>query len=451
MAFISSWVNEYSTKRRLTTQKVVVDLGSSTENTREKAQMETQPTAELQKIDRTTLRGLIQSPEYVAAFQRVLKDRTPQFISSVLSIAQTMRDVEPKSIIGAAMTAATLDLPVDKNLGFAWIVPFRDKGVKRAQFQLGARGYVQLALRTGTYAGINARAINREAFKGWNRIGEPEIDWALIDDTKPVFGYVVGWTMVNGFTKLAMWTKERVIEHAKRYSQSYRGGYDSPWKSHFDAMALKTVVKNELSDWGLMSIETKASVQLQRAIVEDQTIRDDLDAEPRYPDNAPAEQPVPQIGAGEGQSSVSPADEAAQAASGLAPEQPTTPRRGRPVGSKNKPKVLEATPAPPAPELKGAAEPTPPNQEPAGTPEQPPTAPVQDDETQASPQGLVADFANQNGVTWEDFRDWCATTHRLDDAMGYQGFEGLPSDWCKALLADASALKRVAQIFGKRE
>lgn len=226
-----------------------------------------------------TLAVMLKRPAYASRFNDVLGERSAQFVSSLISIGNSMKDVEPKSIIASAMQAASLDLPIEKSLGFAWIVPYKKGGRKLAQFQMGWKGLVQLAQRSGKYAGMNAVAINQEAFKGWNDIGEPTVDWNLIDPSKPVFGYVFAFKMVGGFTKVCMWTKERVMAHAKQYSQSFRGGYDSPWTSHFDAMALKTVISNELRKWGILSI------QMQQAVSVDQAVIADLDSTPEFPDN----------------------------------------------------------------------------------------------------------------------------------------------------------------------
>lgn len=237
-----------------------------------------------------TLAVLLQRPEYATRFREVLGERAPQFISSVISVARSLGDVEPRSVIGAAMTAAALDLPVDKNLGFSWIVPYKKGDQKFGQFQMGYKGYIQLALRTGQYERMNGRPVTAGAFQGYDAVGEPIIDWSKIEDGKPITGYVFAFKLVNGFTKIAYWTRERVEQHAKRYSQSFRGGYDSPWKTHFDEMCLKTVLSNELRKWGIMSI------QMQRAFAADQTIKVDVDSEPEFID-APAieERPVPQV------------------------------------------------------------------------------------------------------------------------------------------------------------
>ena len=237
-----------------------------------------QPSAS-SKVERVTIKSILARPEYQSRFKEVLGKRANQFVASVISLGNTLPvDVEPASVVAAAMTAAVLDLPVDKNLGFAWIVPYKKSGVNYGQFQMGYKGYIQLGLRSGQYKRMNAKAVNEEAVGGFDSVGEPVIDWTKIDETKPTVGYVFAFEMVNGFTKVAYWTKVKVEEHAKRYSQSFRGGYDSPWKSNFDRMALKTVIKNELSAWGILSIE------LQSASKFDQAVRKDIDAEPEFVD-----------------------------------------------------------------------------------------------------------------------------------------------------------------------
>lgn len=241
------------------------------------------------KVERDTLEEILQRPAYASRFKQVLGDKASQFCSSLVSIGRSMPDVDPKSIIGSAMIAACLDLPIEKNLGFAWIVPYKKGDQKLAQFQVGFKGYVQLAQRTGYYAGMNACTINKEAYKGRDNLGEPLIDWDQVDETKPAVGYFFGFKMINGFIKGCYWTLEKVKAHAQRYSQSYRSGYDSPWKTHFDKMALKTVIANELSDWGILS------VQFQLARRNDQAMVKDIDAEAEYIDT----REVDQIGEGE--------------------------------------------------------------------------------------------------------------------------------------------------------
>jgi recombination protein RecT len=230
-----------------------------------------------------SLAVLLKRPEYAKRFEAVLGERAAQFASSLLTIGASMKDVEPRSILGSAMIAAALDLPIDKNLGFAWIIPYKKwNPVKRveeklAQFQMGYKGYVQLAQRTSLYERMNATTINEEVFQGYDDVGEPLLDWKQYDPAKPVWGYFFGFKLTNGFTKKAVWTKDKLIEHAKRYSQSYRSGADI-WKEQLDGMGTKTVISNTLRKWGPLS------VQLQRALQADSAVIPDVDAEPVYPE-----------------------------------------------------------------------------------------------------------------------------------------------------------------------
>ena len=229
-------------------------------------------------LPRDALKELLE--KYRPAFERVLGQRAPQFASSIIQVVNSSRQLKqctPPSVVAAAMTAAVLDLPLDKNLGFAHIVPYKDM----ATFQIGYKGLIQLALRSGQYKKMNAKAINADAFGGYDEVGDPVIHWDKLDETKPEVGYAFAWQLVGGFTKAIYWPKEKVLDHAKRFSQAYRADKkDSPWFTNFRQMGLKTVIKDGISHWGIMS------VQLQKAIVEDQGAHRDVDSEIVYPDNA---------------------------------------------------------------------------------------------------------------------------------------------------------------------
>lgn len=215
-----------------------------------------------QSQDNDSLKSLLK--KYEASFQRVLGERTPQFMSSVIQVTNSSRQLKsckPESVVAAAMTAAVLDLPIDKNLGFAHIVPYGGL----AQFQMGYKGIIQLALRSGQYLQMNAKPINAEAFGGFDNVGDPIIKWDKLDETKDEIGYAFAWKLVTGFIKCVYWPKAKVEAHAAKYSQAYKAKkMDSPWFTNFKSMALKTVVKDGISHWGIMS------VQMQKAILEDQ-------------------------------------------------------------------------------------------------------------------------------------------------------------------------------------
>lgn len=226
-----------------------------------------------------SVKSLVALPAMRQRFDSVLGGKkAAAFIGSLtaLTAEKSLAQCEPRSVVAAAFTAATLDLPINKSLGFAWIVPYSGLG----QFQIGWKGYVQLALRTGQYARLNAFKVNAEAFGGLDGIGEAVIKFEALDETKPPVGFAVAWELVNGFRKVVYWPKERCLAHAKRFSQSYRGKKDSPWKTDEDAMCLKTVVSNGLRAWGPMS------VQMERALVSDQAVRLDVESEPIYIDGS---------------------------------------------------------------------------------------------------------------------------------------------------------------------
>lgn len=198
-------------------------------------------------------------------FQEMLGKRAPQFITSVLQIASNnsyLAKAEPVSIYNAAATAATLDLPLNNNLGFAWIVPYGNA----AQFQMGWRGYVQLAQRTGQYSKINVVEVHKNQFKSWNALTETLDADFTIDGAGDVVGYCAYFELINGFTKIVYWSIEKVKAHAKRYSKSHSNG---PWKDEFDKMARKTVLKSMLSQWGILSIEMQKALVVDQAIIKD--------------------------------------------------------------------------------------------------------------------------------------------------------------------------------------
>lgn len=237
----------------------------------------------------TTLKALLNSPAVKKRFEEVLKDRSAQFMTSIINLYNSekmLQKCDPMSVISSAMVAATLDLPVDKNLGYAWIVPYSGK----AQFQLGYKGYIQLALRSGQYRYINVTPIHEGELKKWNPLTEEiDIDFEA-RKSDAVIGYAAYFELLNGFRKTIYWTKEQVEKHRKKFSKS-----DFGWKNDWDAMAMKTVLKSLLSKWGILSIE------MQKAVIEDDEEREikdvteeadhiiDYEYDPEQQESEPAE------------------------------------------------------------------------------------------------------------------------------------------------------------------
>ena len=239
-------------------------------------------------------------------FAEVLGQKAPQFLASITTVVQgsaQLKKCDANSIMSAAFVAATYDLPIDSNLGFAALVPY-DKSfrnpatgewdkVKLAQFQMMYKGFIQLAIRTGEYEKMNCSAVYQDEIVDYNPItGECQFvtEFSACEqrnngETDKIVGYYAWFRLKSGFTKELYMSKNEVLNHAKKYSQSYR--YDlndnknsSKWSTDFDAMALKTVIKLLLSKWGILSIE------MQKAIQDDQKTFDE-DGNESYGDNEP--------------------------------------------------------------------------------------------------------------------------------------------------------------------
>ncbi|EWG12720.1 recombinase RecT [Cytobacillus firmus] len=220
------------------------------------------------------LKGLLNTPTMQKKFEQVLAKKAPQFMASVLNLYNGdvgLREAEPMSIVSSAMVAASLDLPVDKNLGYAWIVAFYDskKGYKAAQFQLGYKGYIQLALRSGQYKAINVIPVYEGELLKWNRLTE-EIDLDLdAKKSDKVIGYCGYFKLVNGFEKTVYWTRDEVEAHRIKHNKAKdKKSLNNVWRSDYDAMAMKTVLRNMLGKWGILSID------MQKAFTEDEQERE---------------------------------------------------------------------------------------------------------------------------------------------------------------------------------
>lgn len=203
-------------------------------------------------------------------FEEVLGKKAPGFITSVISAYKSnsmLSEAEPMSVLSAAMVAASLDLPINPSLGFAHIVPYKTDGVAVAQFQMGWKGFVQLAIRSGQYHKINPFVVYDGQLVKWNKFTD-EMEFKDEKASDKVWGYVLYFKLNSGFEKFFVMTFDEMEKHAKRYSQAYKKGY-GPWKSDFDAMGLKTVTKLGLSKFGVLSIEMNKAVEVDEAEVID--------------------------------------------------------------------------------------------------------------------------------------------------------------------------------------
>ncbi len=237
-----------------------------------------------------TVAQLLGKDTIKARFAEILGAKAPGFISSIINVPngnRALKECDPQTIVAAAAVAASLDLPIDPNLGFAYIVPYRNHGRAEAQFQTGYKGFVQLALRSGQYRTINVGPVYEgelEPLTPEQRL-RGELRFAqTASTTGKTVGYASFFRLLNGAEMWGYITVEQAHEHARKYSKSYARD-DSPWKTQFDAMACKTVLKRLLSHYGVLS------VQMQTAVLADQSIvREAADGSPEFDwaDGAPA-------------------------------------------------------------------------------------------------------------------------------------------------------------------
>ena len=212
----------------------------------------------------------------------LLKDRAPQFTTTLMAALNSnkaLNSCEPQSVLTAALTAASMDLPINQNLGFAYLIPYKNKDGDVCQFQMGYKGFIQLAQRSGYYKTINATEVREGEIAKIDRLsGEIEFEW--IEDDKErekakVIGYVAYFKLLNGFEKSLYWSVEKCKAHATRFSKSFKFG-GGLWKDDFESMAIKTVLKQLISKYGPLN------TQLQEAIAKDQTINGEYIDNPDY-------------------------------------------------------------------------------------------------------------------------------------------------------------------------
>ena len=199
-------------------------------------------------------------------FAEVLGEKSKGFLASVMQVANSpaLKNADPATVINAAMMAATLDLPINNNLGFAYIVPFKTE----AQFQMGYKGFIQLAQRSGQFSRIAATPVYQGQLVSADPLLGYEFDWTVEPEGEPI-GYVAFFKLLNGFTADLYMSKKKVEEHAKRYSQTYKRGF-GVWKDNFEAMALKTVLKLLLSKQAPLSIEMQKAIELDQGVIDEE-------------------------------------------------------------------------------------------------------------------------------------------------------------------------------------
>lgn len=233
------------------------------------------------KLD-NSVKDLLQRDYIKDKFNVLLKEKAAGFTSSLLTLVNNdsfLADATPLSIISGAMQAAQLDLPLEKQFGFAYLVPFNAKDgnrwIKKAQFVLGYRGYIQLAQRSGQYKSINVGNVYEGQLKTWNPLSE-ELDFdpegKVSDEVIGYFGY---FKLLNGFEKTVYWTKEQVEKHRVTNNKSRdKDQVSGVWATNYDAMAQKTVLRSLLSKWGILSIEMRQAIISDKEIEDNETVKE---------------------------------------------------------------------------------------------------------------------------------------------------------------------------------
>lgn len=230
------------------------------------------------------IKNYINGGSRMKKMQELMGKNAASFSTSIMQIVNSnklLQKATPQSIFNAACMAATLNLPINNNLGFAYIVPFNNSktGTTEAQLQLGYKGFIQLAQRSGQFKRINACPV-------YEQDTEEDVHKRLTSliPTKPqgrMIGYIAYFQLLNGYEANLTMSMDELEAHAKKYSQTYKSGY-GVWADNFEAMARKTVIKLLLSQQAPLSIEMQQAVLADQAVVKDVTAQ-----EFEYIDNQP--------------------------------------------------------------------------------------------------------------------------------------------------------------------
>lgn len=208
-------------------------------------------------------------------------EKGQQFVTAIISAVSAnpqLAECDNASIVSAALVGQALNLSPSPQLGQFYMVPFNDskRGCKVAQFQIGYKGYIQLAIRSGQYKKLNVLAIKKGELKKYDPLNE-EIEVELIEneedrEKEETIGYYAMFEYLNGFRKTLYWSKEKMEAHAIKYSMGYRAkkGYTF-WEKDFDGMAYKTMLRQLISKWGIMSID----LTMQKALESDMAVIND--------------------------------------------------------------------------------------------------------------------------------------------------------------------------------
>lgn len=241
-----------------------------------------------QQFTLQSFNGTITNPKWQEYLTQVLGEKKSSFVNNITALvanSKMLQECAPATLIYAGIKATALDLPLDANLGYAYVIPYKNNrtGVTEAQFQMGYKGFIQLAQRSGQFKLLNAVEIREGELKNANLLtGELEFEMVADREDKPIIGYAAFFRLANGFEKTIYWSKEKMERHAQRYSQTYGSKYESTrnsskWATDFDAMAQKTIIKALLSKYAPLSVDMRTAVESDQAVIDNNALR--------YPDN----------------------------------------------------------------------------------------------------------------------------------------------------------------------
>ena len=225
------------------------------------------------------IRNMIQGDSIQNSIRARIGEKAGTFTTSLLDLIGEDKNLalcDPMLVVKQALKAAGMDLPINKNLGLAYVIAYKKKGVYTPEFQMGWKGWVQLLIRTGQCKILNAGLVYDGEEIIEDRI-RGSIEIVGEKSSEKVIGYFAYMELLNGFNKTVAWTKERVEAHAKRFSKSYGGQYSSPWKTDFDQMALKTMIL-QLKSFFPVTIEMSTALASDRGDVKgfDNQVQDEI-------------------------------------------------------------------------------------------------------------------------------------------------------------------------------
>ena len=262
------------------------------------AVQQNKPEVKAQQSVGAMINGLLDGEKYRKRFDELLGKRTPQFISSLVSMINDNPALQaafydsPMSVIKSALQAATYDLPIDPALGYAYIVPFKNKGKATATFVIGYKGMTQLCLRTGAYKSVpDAVDVREGELVSYDRLtGEAVFNWIEDEDEReklPVVGYAGYFCLKNGAEKTIYMSKKQIEAHERK---NRKGEYmGKGWKEDFDAMARKTVIRRLCGKYALMSIDYQTGADRDTMNLATALAAQDYPEEPTPADAIPAE------------------------------------------------------------------------------------------------------------------------------------------------------------------